>query len=286
MKPALWDLSQALQVSQQHLLRPRRAGARADRYLDYARRFGFCVGLRIGSDGRGLPVDPSYVSAQADGGCAPVRRRRRAGQRRLRAGPRSRSRRSRWRCWRRRSPTAGWCPQPYVVRDLRTHAATPADGPTADVLETYGGGRGSPAISSQAAAQVAPAMVDAVEGPIGRLYAGAGAVSRYRGRRASRRPARPGPPSVAPAWRRTPGSSASRRPRTAPLPTIAIAVIVEGGGTGSGHAAPIGGAVMAEWLKLSGRRLTAGSVNHTVTGWGIVRLRACRLRPELRGAST
>jgi peptidoglycan glycosyltransferase len=33
-------------------------------------------------------------------------------------------------------------------------------------------------------------------------------------------------------------------------PAIAIAVLVEGGGSGSANAAPIGGAVMAEWLKL------------------------------------
>ena len=38
----------------------------------------------------------------------------------------------------------------------------------------------------------------------------------------------------------------------AATPSIAVAVIVEGGGSGSGRAAPIGGAVMAEWLKLAG----------------------------------
>jgi hypothetical protein len=31
-----------------------------------------------------------------------------------------------------------------------------------------------------------------------------------------------------------------------------VAVLVEGGGSGAGRAAPIGGAVMAEWLKLAG----------------------------------
>jgi cell division protein FtsI/penicillin-binding protein 2 len=34
-------------------------------------------------------------------------------------------------------------------------------------------------------------------------------------------------------------------------PSIAVAVIVESGGSGSGRAAPIGGAVMAEWLRLA-----------------------------------
>ncbi|HEX6138999.1 MAG TPA: penicillin-binding transpeptidase domain-containing protein, partial [Candidatus Limnocylindria bacterium] len=33
-------------------------------------------------------------------------------------------------------------------------------------------------------------------------------------------------------------------------PQIAVAVLVEGGGSGAGLAAPIGGRVMAEWLRL------------------------------------
>ena len=35
-------------------------------------------------------------------------------------------------------------------------------------------------------------------------------------------------------------------------PAIAVAVIVEGAGAGSASAAPIGGRVMAEWLRLIG----------------------------------
>ena len=86
--PALWDLSGALQVSSNIYFAHVGLELGADRYLDYARRFGFCQGLRIGSDFRGLPVDPSYVSAQADGGCAPFKRRGGARQRRVRAGRR------------------------------------------------------------------------------------------------------------------------------------------------------------------------------------------------------
>jgi penicillin-binding protein A len=97
---------------------------------------------------------------------------------------------------------------------------------------------------------VRQAMIDAVQGPIGRLYAGAGAVARF------------GVSGVLTAGKT---GTAERGPGLKPhswfigfapaqggaLPAIAIAVIVEGGGTGSGHAAPIGGAVMAQWLKLS-----------------------------------
>jgi hypothetical protein len=68
-------------------------------------------------------------------------------------------------------------PQPFVVRDLRTHAAKPAGGPTQVMLETYGGERGDPAVSSSVADQVRQAMIDAVSGPIGRAYAGAEHVS-------------------------------------------------------------------------------------------------------------
>jgi hypothetical protein len=73
----------------------------------------------------------------------------------------------------------GAVPQPFVVRDVRSHAAVPAGGPTDDVLEEYDGGRGSQVISSQVAAQVRQAMIDAVSGPIGRLYAGPGDVARF-----------------------------------------------------------------------------------------------------------
>ena len=198
----------------------------------------------------GLPVDPSYVSTQTDAGCAPfvddVELASAAfGQGRVSVTPLQMA------LLAATVANDGVVPHPYVVRDLRTHAATPADGPTATVLEAYGGAGGSRAISSRAAAQMRSAMIDAVEGPLGRRYAGAGAVSRY---------------GVSGTQTAGKTGTAERGPGLAPhswfigfapaqdgsTPTIAIAVIVEGGGTGSGHAAPIGGAVMAEWLKLSG----------------------------------
>jgi peptidoglycan glycosyltransferase len=250
VKPALWALSPALQVSSNIFFAHVGLELGANRYLDYARRFGLCSGLRIGSDARGLPVDPSYVSARTDAGCAPfvddVELASAAfGQARVSVTPMQMA------LLAATIANDGLVPHPFVVRDLRSHAVNPANGPVATALETYAGGGGSRAVSSQAAAQMRSAMVDAVDGPIGRHYAGAGAVSRY------------GVSGVLTAGKT---GTAERGPGLAPhswfigfapaqqgvVPSIAIAVIVEGGGTGSGHAAPIGGAVMAEWLKLTG----------------------------------
>ncbi len=145
----------------------------------------------------------------------------------------------------------GVLPQPYVVRDLRAHAVSPGDGPSGTILEGYGGQGGHRAISSQAAAQVRAAMIDAVQGVVGRIYAGAGAVTRY------------GISGVSTAGKTgTAERSGGLSPHSwfigfAPAqdgatPAIAIAVIIEGSGDGAVRAAPIGGAVMAEWLKLLG----------------------------------
>jgi len=245
--PALWPLSPALQVSSNIFFAHLGLEVGADRFLDYARRFGFCSGLRIGTEERGLAVDPSYVSGRADPGCAPfvdaVELANAAfGQAGVAVTPLQMV------LLAATIANDGVVPEPFVVRDLRSHAADPAAGPTNVVIEEYGAG-GHRAISSQAAAQVRAAMVDAVEGPIGRLYAGAADVSRY------------GVAGVSTAGKT---GTAERGPGLAPhswfigfapaqegaTPSIAIAVIVEGGGSGSGHAAPIGGAVMAEWLRL------------------------------------
>jgi penicillin-binding protein A len=249
LKPELWPLSLALQVSSNIFFAHVGLEVGETRYLDYARRFGLCAPLRIGGDERGLPVDASYVSGRTAGDCAPfiddVELASAAfGQGQVSVTPLQMA------LLAATVANDGVVPHPYVVRDLRTHAATPPGGPTETIVEAYGGGGGSRAISSQAAAQVRSAMVDAVEGPLGSRYAGAGAVSRY------------GVSGVETAGKT---GTAERGPGLAPhswfigfapgqgggVPTIAIAVIVEGGGTGSGHAAPIGGRVMAEWLKLS-----------------------------------
>lgn len=249
LKPELWPLSEALQVSSNIFFAHVGLEIGASRYLDYARRFGFCSALRVGSDQRGLPVDQSYVSTRTASGCAPfvddVELASAAfGQGRVSVTPLQMA------LVAATVANGGTVPHPYVVQDLRTHAASPLAGPTGSVLEAYGGGAGSRAISPAAAALVRAAMIDAVEGPLGRRYAGAGAVSRY------------GVTGVETAGKT---GTAERGPGLAPhswfigfapaqggsTPTIAVAVIVEGGGTGSGHAAPIGGRVMAEWLKLA-----------------------------------
>ncbi|MEO8251026.1 MAG: penicillin-binding protein 2 [Chloroflexota bacterium] len=249
VKPALWALSPALQVSSNIFFAHVGLGLGPDRYLDYARRFGFCAPLQIGSDPRALPVDPSYVSGQSDGGCAPfsdnVELASAAfGQARVSVTPLQMA------LLAATIANDGAVPGPFIVRDLRTHAAAPQGGPTAAVLEIYGGEGARPAISSQAAREVRSAMIDAVQGPIGRLYAGAGAVARF-GVSGIETAGKTGTAERGPGLKPHSWFIGFAPAQDGATPSIAIAVIVEGGGTGSGHAAPIGGAVMAEWLKLA-----------------------------------
>ncbi len=248
--PALWPLSPALQVSSNIYFAHVGLEVGADRFMDYARRFGFCSGGRIGSQERGLPVDASHVSGRAEGGgCAPfidsVELASAAfGQARTAVTPLQMA------LLAATVANDGTVPDPFVVRDLRTHADTPAAGPTSVVIEAYRGAGGHRAISSQTAAQLRSAMVDAVHGPLGRLYAGAGDVTRYgvSGMQTAGKTgtAERGPGLAPHSWfiGFAPGQEGAP-------PSIAIAVIVEGGGTGSGRAAPIGGAVMAQWLLLA-----------------------------------
>ena len=246
--PALWALSPALQVSSNIYFAHVGLELGGERFLEYARRFGFCRPLVIGPADRGLSVLPSYLTAEVDGDCAPFADRAEVaqaafGQGRVDVTPVQMA------LLAATIANDGVVPAPYVVRDLRTHAADPAAGPTDRILATYGGQGGGRAIGSQAAAQVRSAMVDAVQGELGRLYAGSGAVSLY------------GVSGVATAGKT---GTAERGPDQPPhswfigfapaqdgaTPAIALAVIVEGGGSGSGRAAPIGGAVMAEWLTI------------------------------------
>ncbi len=250
LKPELWPLSEALQVSSNIFFAHVGLEVGPSRYLDYARRFGFCASSRIGSNERGLQVDASYVSARAGSGCAPfvddVELASAAfGQGRVSVTPLQMA------LLAATVANGGVAPHPYVVRDLRPHAATPLDGPTATVLESYGGGVGSRAISPQAAQQVRLAMIDAVEGPLGRRYAGAGAVSRY------------GVTGVQTAGKT---GTAERGPGLAPHSWFIGFAPAEDGSAADhrdrghrrgrrdrlGHAAPIGGRVMAEWLRLTG----------------------------------
>jgi peptidoglycan glycosyltransferase len=94
-------------------------------------------------------------------------------------------------------------------------------------------------------------MVDAVHGQLGRLYAGGANVANFgidgvqtAGKTGT---AELGEGQAPHSW--FIGFADAAEGAT---PRIAVAVIVEGGGSGSGLAAPIGGAVMAEWLRIGG----------------------------------
>ncbi|HEX6139753.1 MAG TPA: penicillin-binding transpeptidase domain-containing protein [Candidatus Limnocylindria bacterium] len=250
--PALWPLSPALQVSSNVFFAHVGLELGAEAFLDYARRFGFCDELSIGTDARAVPVAASRVTAAAeDGGCTPFRDRAELAQASFGQGlvnvtPVQMA------LVAAAIANGGVMPQPFLVRDVRLHATDPAAGPTDHVLDTYGGG-GNRVVGSSAAAQVRAAMVDAVQGELGRLYAGGGNVANF------------GVTGIATAGKT---GTAERGPNLPPhswfigfapaqdgaTPAIAVAVVVEGGGSGSGRAAPIGGAVMAEWLKILAAR--------------------------------
>ncbi len=251
VKPALWPLSEALQVSSNIFFAHVGLELGAVSFLDYARRFGFCEPRRIGSPGHYLSVAPSYVTRPQDGDCSEFSDKVELasaafGQAQVVATPVQMA------LIASAIANDGVMPQPFVVRDARTHAAQPSAGPNASILERYDDGGGSQVISSQTAAEVRSAMVDAVEGRFGKLYAGQGDVSLYgagdvttAGKTGT---AQRGEGQAPHSWfiGFAPGGSDD-------TPQIAVAVLVEGGGSGAGLAAPIGGRVMAEWLKLKGR---------------------------------
>jgi peptidoglycan glycosyltransferase len=248
VQPALWPLSEALQVSSNIFFAHVGLQVGGDAYLEYAKRFGFCAPLEIGPAPRVLSVAASFVTAEQDGGCADFSDRAELaqaafGQGRVAVTPVQMA------LVAATIANDGVMPAPYVVRDVRAHVNRAANGPSERILQSYGSGDGSRVVSSQTAGQVRSAMVDAVEGELGRLYAGGGAVTNY------------GVSGVSTAGKT---GTAELGPNTPPhswfigfapaedgeTPAIAVAVIVESGGSGSGRAAPIGGAVMAEWLKL------------------------------------
>jgi len=248
IQPALWPLSPALQVSSNIYFAHAALELGADAYLDHARRFGFCAPLRIGPASRPLAVAASYVTAEADGDCAPfsddVELASAAfGQARVAATPMQMA------LVAATIANDGVRPDPYVVAEVRAHA----DGgtPSGAVLERFGGGGGSRVVSSETASHVRSAMVDAVEAELGAIFAGAGAVDLYgisgvqtAGKTGT---AQRGEGQEPHSWfiGFAPGQGDA-------TPAIAVAVLVEGGGSGSGRAAPIGGQVMAEWLRLQG----------------------------------
>lgn len=246
IQPALWPLSQALQVSSNIFFAHVGLELGPERFLEYATRFGFCDPIAIGPAGHELRADASYVTQAVDGECAPfsdsVELASAAfGQAQVATTPFQMAMVA------AAVANGGQMPEPYVVRDVRAHVAE--GGPSETVLETYGSGGGRRVVSGEAAAATRSAMVDAVEDELGALFAGGGAVDLYgvsgvmtAGKTGT---AERGEGQEPHSWfiGFAPGQEGA-------TPQIAVAVLVEGGGSGSGRAAPIGGQVMAEWLRL------------------------------------
>ena len=250
IQPALWPLSEALQVSSNIFFAHVGLELGGDAFLDYASRFGFCEPLEIGPAGRALLVAPSYVSAPADGDCSPFAddvelASASFGQGSTQVTP--------FQMAMLAAAVAGdgVAANPFVVRDVREHSTDGSIGDT--ILDTFGSTGGTRVISSEAARDTRAAMVDAVNGELGRLYAGQGDITLYgitNARSAGKTgTAQLGGEQAPHSW--FIGFAPAENGAT---PAIAVAVLVESGGSGSGRAAPIGGRVMAEWLKILGDR--------------------------------
>ena len=250
IQPALWPLSEALQVSSNIYFAHVGLELGGDAFLDYARRFGFCEPLEIGPDGRGLVVSPSYMTAPADGDCAPFTddvelASASFGQGSTQVTPVQMAMVA------AAIAADGVVANPFVVRDVRTHSTNGTISGT--VLDTFGSSGGTRVISSEAARDTRAAMVDAVNGQLGRLYAGQGDITLY-GITNARSAGKTGTAQL--GGQQAPHSwfIGFAPAEDGATPAIAVAVLVESGGSGSGRAAPIGGRVMAAWLKILGER--------------------------------
>jgi penicillin-binding protein A len=247
IEPALWPLSEALQVSSNIFFAHVGLELGAEGFLEYARRFGFCAPIQIGPDERALSVSPSFVTESVERDCSPFTddvelASASFGQARTAVTPVQMA------LVAAAIAADGVMPHPYVVRDVRTHAD--GDAPSDEVLDTFGSGGGTRVVSSATAAATRAAMVDAVNGELGRLYAGQGDITLYgigNARSAGKTgTAQLGGEQAPHSW--FIGFAPAQEEAT---PEIAVAVLVESGGSGSGRAAPIAGQVMAEWLRLS-----------------------------------
>lgn len=246
IQPELWPLSPALQVSSNIYFAHVGLELGPERFVEYARRFGFCGPMAIGPASRALPVSASYVTRPEDGACSPFSDRVELasaafGQAQVSVTPVQMA------LLAATIANDGVMADPYVVRDVRAHSES--DAPSDRVLERYGGG-GSRIVSSETSQQLRAAMVDAVEAELGRAFAGAAAVRNYgiQGTSTAGKTgtAQRGEGQAPHSW--FIGFAAAEE---GAQPSIAVAVLVEGGGSGSGRAAPIGGQVMAEWLRLA-----------------------------------
>ena len=247
IQPGLWALSEALQVSSNIFFAHVGLELGPDRFLEAARDYGFCGPLEIGPPGRPLGVAPSYVTNEADGDCGPFESSVELASAAFGQGNTI------------VTPVQmalvaaavagdGVMPHPYVVRDVRAHSDTVQPSPT--VLETLSSRGGTRVMSATTAAQVRSAMLDAVNGELGRLFAGEADITLY-GISDHRSAGKTGTAQLG-------GDQAPHSwfigfapAEEGAQPEIAVAVIVESGGSGATNAAPIAGRVMAEYLRLS-----------------------------------
>ncbi len=248
IQPALWPLSEALQVSSNIFFAHVGLELGADRFLSYARRFGFCDPMSIGPDGRALSVAASYVTNPVDGDCSPFDdavelASASFGQGEVVATPVQMA------LVAAAIAGDGVMPDPYVVRDVRAHSDTGT--PSDTVLDRFASGGGTRVVSQAAATAMRAAMVDAVNGELGRLYAGQGDITLY-GISGSVSAGKTGTAEL--GGQQAPHSwfIGFAPAQEGAAPSIAVAVLVESGGSGSGRAAPIAGRVMAEYLRMSG----------------------------------
>ena len=245
--PALWDLSEAMQISSNIYFAHVGLELGQRPYLAGASAFGFCDALRVGPASHGLPVAASAVTALTDTGCADFvddaeLASAAFGQARVTATPMQMA------LVAATIANEGTMVEPFVVREV--YVPDPAGGPGL-VTATFDTPGSRSVVSPLAAEQTRQVMVDAVHGPLGAPYAGAADVARY------------GIGGVETAGKT---GTAERGDGLPPhswfigfvpagdggTPAIAVAVIVEGAGPGSTSAAPIGGRVMSEWLRLNG----------------------------------
>jgi peptidoglycan glycosyltransferase len=247
IEPRLWPLSEALQVSSNIFFAHVGLELGQDQFLSYARDFGFCEASGIGPADRSLPVAASFVTQPVDGDCGPFADNAELASASFGQGSTV------------VTPVQmallaaaiagdGVVPEPFVVRDVRAHSEDGAQ--SATVLETFGSGGGHRVVSESAARATRSAMVDAVNGDLGRLFAGQADVTLY-GITDARSAGKTGTAQL--GGEQAPhswfiGFAAAEDGAT---PSIAVAVLVESGGSGADRAAPIAGRVMAEWLRIT-----------------------------------
>ena len=248
IRPDLWALPEALQVSSNIYFSHVGLDLGAEAFLTYARRFGMCAGLEIGPPDRALAVAPSYATRPVDGDCGPFEgdvelATAAFGQGSTLVTPVQMA------LLAAAIAGDGVMPHPYVVADVRAHSDD--DAPSDTVLDRFSSRGGTRVISTEAARQVRAAMVDAVNGELGRLYAGQADITLYgvsNARSAGKTgTAQLGGEQAPHSW--FIGFAPAQEEAT---PGIAVAVLIESGGSGATNAAPIGGQVMAEYLKLAG----------------------------------